>query len=76
MGKLNAVQKSEVLARIACMDYSGIEGRLSSNITCYSQSFVGRDFKVWAQIAPFILAPYLTSEELKLWLSLSQVLTH
>ena len=39
---------------------------MSSNITRYSQSFVGRDFKVWAQLAPFILAPYLTSEQLKL----------
>ena len=46
MGKLNAVQKSEVMVRIACIDYSGIKGRLSSNITCYSWSFVGRSFKV------------------------------
>ena len=76
MGKLNTVQKSEVLVRIASMDYSVIEWRLSSNITCYSQSFVGRSFKVWEQMAPFILAPYLTMEELKLWLSISQVPTH
>ena len=46
MAKLSSEQKREVLARIACVDYSGIEGRMSSNITCYSQSFVGRDFKV------------------------------
>jgi len=74
MGKLNAVQKSGVLVRIACID--GIEGRLSINITCYSQSSVGRDFKVWAQMAPFISAPYLTSEELKPWLSPSHVPTY
>lgn len=73
MAKLSAEQKREVQARLSCADYSGIEGRMSSNITRYSQSFVGRDFKVWAQIAPFILAPYLTSEQLKLWLSLSKV---
>ena len=76
MAKLSAEQKREVQARQSCADYSGIEGRMSSNITRYSQSFVGRDFKVWAQIAPFILAPYLTSEQLKLWLSLSKVRTH
>lgn len=73
MAKLSAAQKCEVLARIASVNYSGIEERISSNVTRYSQSFVGRDFKAWAQIAPFILAPYLTAEELKLWLSLSQV---
>ena len=73
MAKLSAVQKCEIMARIASVDYSGIEERISSNITQYSQSFVGRDFKAWAQMAPFILMPYLTAEELKLWLSLSQV---
>ena len=73
MAKLSTVQKQEVLARIFSFNYSGIEERISSNVTRYSQSFVGRDFKAWAQMAPFILAPYLTVDELKLWLSLSQV---
>ena len=73
MAKLSTEQKRVVQTRLCCADYSGIEGRMSSNITRYSQSFVGRDFKVWAQLAPFILAPYLTSEQLKLWLSLSKV---
>ena len=73
MAKLSTEQKREVHAKLSCADYSGIEGRMSSNITRYSQSFVGRDFKVWAQMAPFILASYLTSEQLKLWLILSKV---
>ena len=73
MAKLNTMEKHEVLARIASINHSGIEERISSNVTRYSQSFVGRDFKAWAQMAPFILLPYLTTDELKLWLSLSQV---
>ena len=44
MAKLSAVQKCEIMAGIASVDYSGIEERISSNITQYSQSFVGRDF--------------------------------
>jgi len=73
MAKLNTMEKHEVLARIASINHSGIKERISSNVTRYSQSFVGRDFKAWAQMAPFILLPYLTTDELKLWLSLSQV---
>lgn len=76
MAKLGAVQKCEIMAKIASVDYSGIEEWISRNVTQYSQSFVGRDFKAWAQMALFIMAPYLTAEELKLWLSLSQVCMH
>lgn len=75
MGRLRAEQKCEVKARIASINYSGIEGRMSSDITRHSQSFLGRDFKVWAQMAPFILPAYLSPDELQLWLSLSEVCT-
>ena len=75
MGRLTAKQKCEVKARIACVNYSSIEGHMSSDITRHSQSFLGRDFKVWAQMAPFILSPFLTPDELQLWLSLSEVYT-
>ena len=46
MVKLSAEQKREVQAKLSCADYSGIEGRMTSNITRYSQSFVGRDFSL------------------------------
>ena len=45
---------------ISAFNYSGFSGRLTSNITHFSNSFVGRDFKVLAQIAPFISKPYLS----------------
>ena len=42
----------------------------------YHRSFVGRDYKAWAQIALFIIAPYLTEEETAVWLLLSKVHKH
>ena len=73
MASLNKQQKEEILAVLDTHDYSGITGRMSSNITTYSKSFVGRDFKVWAQIAPFVLKRILSDEMLKLWICLSHV---
>ena len=73
MQSLRPLQKKEILARIASFNYSGFTGRMSSNVTRYSQSFVGRDFKVWAQMAPFILEPYLPPPQLELWIALSDV---
>ena len=46
MAKLSTEQKREVQTKLSCADYSGIKGRMSSNITRYSQSLFGRDFKV------------------------------
>ena len=36
-------------------------------------SLVGRDFKMVAQVAPFILAPYMDVNDKDVWLSLSKV---
>ena len=68
MSSFSTEQKLEILSRI--------EGKMSSNVTNYSQSFVGRDFKVWAQIAPFILKPFLSFNLLNLGISLSRVCLH
>ena len=73
MPSLTSDEKEEILARIAAFDFSGFERRLTGNICRYSKSFVGRDFKLWAQMAVFILEPYVADEELDLWLKLSQV---
>ena len=70
---LRPPQKKEILAWTASCNYSGFTERMSSNVTRYSQSFVGRDFKVWAQMAPFILEPYLPPPQLELWIALSDV---
>ena len=33
--------------------------KMYGNVCCHYKSFVGRDFKGWAQIALFIMGPYL-----------------
>ena len=73
MSTLSKNHKTELSAVIDLLDYSGINGRMSSNVKTYSQSFVGRNFKVWAQIAPFVLQPSVDQQQLNLWISLSKV---
>ena len=73
MGQLSNDQKLEVLARMRAFKYSGIKGRVHGCITRHYRSFVGRDFKAWAQMALFIVGPYLDDDENSVWLSLSKV---
>ena len=73
MARLTREQKIEVAARMRAVSYSGIKGKVHGDITRYYGSFVGRDYKAWAQISIFIITPYLTEEEREVWLSLSQV---
>ena len=47
------------LARIRAFDTSGFNTKLYGNLCQYYKSFVGQDFKGWAQISIFILGPYL-----------------
>ena len=75
MGRLTRDQKVEVAARMTAISYSGIKGRVHGDITRYHGSFVGLDYKASAQIALFIIAPYLMEEETAVWLSLSKVYT-
>ena len=49
--------------RIASFSFSGFKSKLASDICRYTGSLVGRDFKVVAQIAPFILLPYVEDKE-------------
>ena len=63
----------ELLARIRAFNFSGFRAKLVGNVVRYHQSFVGHDYKAWAQMAPFVLFPYLAEEHRKLWLALSKV---
>ena len=49
--------------------------RMNGNVCHYYQSFVGRDFKAWAQKAVLILSPYLHVDDTqkKVLLSLSKI---
>lgn len=70
---LSRRQKEEVLARIRAFNYSGFCVRLFGNVISHHQSFVGRDYKAWAQMALFIIYPYLTDEDRLVWVALSKV---
>ena len=74
--KLSPRQKEELLSRIRVFNFSGFRVRLVGNVVQHHQSFVGRDYKAWAQVAPFVLFPYLTEEQRKVWLALSKVCFH
>ena len=60
-------------AQIAAFDYSGFDVKIVGNIVYHHQSFVGRDYKAWAQMAPFIVSQFVSPDEMCLWLSLSKV---
>ena len=74
MSHLTKVQKSEVLARMASFNYSGIDGKVLGNVVSNHKSFVGRDYKAWAPIALFIISPYLSDSDKEVWIQLSKVL--
>lgn len=73
VGKLTPLQKEEVLARIQAFDFSDIHGTLPGSICRYNQSFLGRDFKTWAQICLFIVWDFLTVTERAVCINLSKV---
>lgn len=73
MSSLNTKKKKEVLARIDSIGSSGIVGKVYGNICYHYRSFVGRDFKAWAQIAPMVAGPYLSEEKRDAWKALSKV---
>ena len=70
MGRLSKRERSEIASRITAFNFSGFSHRLSSR---YYRSFVGRDFKVVAQLSLFVLAPYLTASETEVWFAFSKV---
>ena len=70
---LSAQQKEEVLARIRAFNYSGFDCRLLGNIIHYHKSFVGRDYKAWAQMAMTVIYPYLSNNDKVVWKALSKV---
>jgi len=73
MSHLSRDEKSEVLARMSSFNYSGISGKVLGNVVYHHKSFVGRDYKAWAQIALFIISPYLSEGDKAVWISLSKV---
>ena len=73
MNALSHRQKAEIMARIKSFSYSGFRAKMTANLR-YVGSFVGRDFKIFAQMAVFVLSPFLSDVERNTWLSLSKVI--
>ena len=73
MKGLTPANKKKVKARVEVFDFSAFPGKVTSSITTMYGSYVGRDFKLWAQIAVFILMDIITDEELEVWRNLSEV---
>lgn len=71
--KLSKQQKEEILARLRAFSYSGFRVRLFGNVVRHHQSFVGRDYKAWAQMSLFVIYPYLSDGDKAVWLALSKV---
>ena len=71
---LSEREKKEVLSWITAIGPSGIEGKVHGNICYYYNSFVGRDFKAWAQIAPMVAGPFLSQDKKDVWVAVSKVL--
>ena len=73
MPTLSKEHKQQVLARISAFNMSGFSVKIHGNVCRHYKSFVGRDYKAWAQMAIFILHPYLSSGQKIVLLSLSKV---
>ena len=73
MSKRNKGEKDEILAGMSAFISSGISTKIHGNVCFYYQSFVGRDFKGWMQMAVYIIYPYLIVDQRKVWLLLSKV---
>ena len=71
MPQLSVRQKAEILARLRAFCSSGLKVKLYGNVCSYYQSFVGRDFKAWAQMVIFVMGP---EGQLKVLLSFTKVL--
>ncbi|XP_070545227.1 uncharacterized protein [Ptychodera flava] len=63
--------KHNIDLKLKSYDWTPHSSRLA-NITSY-KSFVGREFKLWIQVAVFMLHDVLSAEQRKLWQILSEI---
>ncbi|KAL5500102.1 hypothetical protein EMCRGX_G011605 [Ephydatia muelleri] len=74
MAKLSKKKKrTQLSALLSAFPSCGFTSRISRNIANYYKSSVGRDFKALAQMALFVLSPFLAPAEIEVWLALSKV---
>lgn len=71
--RLTGQEKQEVLAKMNAFNYSGFDVKVFGNVIRHHQSFVGRDYKAWAQMVLFIIGNYLSEDHRQVFLALSKV---
>lgn len=76
MGRLSDEQKEVLVARLSSLDTSGlnIPPIAARTFVRYAGSLVGRDFRVIAQVAPFVLFDLVPQACYDAWLALSTLI--
>ena len=70
---ISGTDKENFKAKIDAFDFSAHCRRLPNSFEKIYGSCVGRDFRLWAQIAVFILDGLISENELQVWLYISEV---
>jgi hypothetical protein len=77
VNRLSDADKAVLKTRISSLDVSGLgldTKRLSGHtLVTYAGSLTGRDFRIIAQIAPFVLAGLMEQDHLNCWISLGRL---
>lgn len=73
ISSLNKSEKSKFLALVNAFDYTGLDVKITGNIIYHHKSFVGRDYKAWAQMALFVVSHFIPEAQKNMWLYLSKV---
>lgn len=71
---LSTEQKSQMHAKVTALDMKPFSRCIKGNITRNYGSYVGRDFKLWIQVAVFVLQNLIPDEDLSVWQLLSEVI--
>ena len=71
---MKAEDKEKRHAKICSFDFSSFPRRIRGNITRNYGSYIGRDYKLWAQVAVLLLDGIIPNESLDIWEMLSEVL--
>ena len=72
MQKLSAAEEKKVRAKIDAFDFSAYSRRLPNSFVNNYASCVDRDFKLWAQIAVFVLDDIISDDALQVWIYVSE----
>ena len=62
MKGLLPAEKKKIKAKVEVFDFSAFPSKIVSSITSMYGSYVGRDYKLWAQVAVFILMDIVTED--------------